>query len=83
MTMPKIKPREPKETTGTGSPTVFEANVRVDGEPSKNYIKCAPFADPVPQPVPFLMGRDGKLYVEKSRVPAGSKGFRITIESVS
>jgi len=71
-----------KKTAASDAPEannhISVSTYAVAGDGSKNYI-TAPMVGEVPKTMPFLIGRDGKLYVRKDIVPAGSKGFEVVI----
>ena len=63
----------------TQKPAV-QMTFKVNDAPSKNYIVAPPTQEiGRSQLVPFLMGRDGKLYVDKTLVPENAKGFNVVI----
>lgn len=68
-----------KKTTAPAKGIIDQA-FRVDGDPSKNYIIARPSKEiPRSEAMPFLMGRDGKLYVRKDLVNDGTKAFDVII----
>lgn len=82
----------PKKNTGASSAPdtphmehrVVSMGFAINGHaPSKNYVVAPPETEiSRSQIMPFLMGRDGKLYIDKTLVKEGVKGFRVEIFEV-
>lgn len=74
-----VKPEASTPDTQVISTTHFSL---IEGEGSRNYLKAQITGQPADAITPFLLSRDGKLYVRKSDVPAGTKGYIVTVAAI-